>query len=67
VRYEDLSNSEVYNVQGGWVRLKEKKIVILDSKGSVAEQIRILTKALGAIDLNEIYLKPSLRDLFEKQ
>jgi hypothetical protein len=46
--------------------MKGEYVLILHSRLTVREKIRVLTGALRHFDLNEIYVRPVLRELLEK-
>ena len=65
IRYENI-NVENSPGTGGLCRIKGEYVLILHSRLTVREKIRILTGALRQFDLNEIYVRPVLRELLEK-
>ena len=67
IRYEQLNRNEEYAVQGGEFTLKQQKIILLDPTTSYTEQARILAKALSRMNTDEIYMKPNLREVIDRQ
>jgi hypothetical protein len=65
VRYEPV-NVEESSEAGGLCRLKGKYVLIIHSRASVNEKIRIIAQAVRQFPLEGIYLKPALRKLLEE-
>ena len=59
VRKEGLSNS------GGLCRLKGEYILIINSNASVKGKIQTMATALKRFDLNQVYLRPGLREFLD--
>lgn len=64
VRHETVSVEESSGA-GGLCRLKGEYVLILYSQASGQEKIRIVVEALKQFPLNDIYIKPALRELLE--
>ena len=64
VRDESINLEESFST-GGLCRVEGKYILILNSKATVNEKIHVMVKALQQFDLEDIYVKPVLRDLLE--
>jgi len=64
VRDENI-NIEESSCVGGLCRVEGKYILILNAKATVSEKIQVMVKALQQFDLNDIYVKPVLRELLE--
>jgi len=64
LRYEPV-NVEDSSSNGGLCRIKGHYVLIIHSQASDKEKIRLLTEALRLFPLNDIYLKPALRELLE--
>ena len=64
VRDENI-NIEESSSPGGLCRVEGKHILILNSKSTVREKNQVMIKALKQFDLNEIYIKPFIRELLE--
>ena len=65
IRHENI-NVENLPGTGGLCRIKGEYVLILHSRLTVREKIRVLTGALRQFDLDEIYVKPALRALLEE-
>jgi hypothetical protein len=65
VRYENM-NGEDSPGKGGLCRLNGEYVLIVHSRATLREKIRVVTRALRKFDLNGIYLKPFLRELLEE-
>ncbi|HUN56397.1 MAG TPA: hypothetical protein VMU29_14685 [Smithella sp.] len=65
VRDENI-NIEESSSSGGLCLVEGKYILILNSRVSIKEKIQVMTKALQQFDLSEIYVKPAIRELLEK-
>jgi hypothetical protein len=66
VRDENISMEET-SVTGGLCRLEGQYIVILNSKANVQDKIQVMIKALQLFNLDDIYIKPAVRQLLENQ
>ena len=64
IRYEPV-NAEETSISGGLCRLKGKYVLIIHSQTTVKEKIRILIEALRQFPLNDVYVKPVIRELLE--
>jgi hypothetical protein len=64
IRYEDLP-PEGPSSSGGLCRIEGKYVVILDPRARTREKIQIMIETLKKFPLDDIYLKPALRDLLE--
>jgi hypothetical protein len=65
IRYEVIE-SETAFPSGGLCRIRDKQVIIVNTKATVGEKVQTLTRALRRFDLSNMYLKPALRDLLEK-
>jgi hypothetical protein len=65
VRYENITGEDSPGA-GGLCRIRGEYVLIVHSRATVTEKIRLLTKALRQFDLSGIYLIPALRKLFEE-
>ncbi|MHB9099348.1 MAG: hypothetical protein ACYC5X_16165 [Syntrophales bacterium] len=65
VRYENMTVEDAPG-SGGLCRLKGKYVLIVHSRATLREKIRVVTRALRQFDLNGIYLRPVLRELLEE-
>ena len=66
VNYENLKKKHVYS-KGGLCRLKEDKLVIVDSNLHLSEKIDILADALSQFNLEDIYMPPAVRKILAKK
>ena len=67
IRYEPIRQDEDFvRVVGGLCLLRGKYVVIIDSKAAMGEKIRTLAEAVTHFDLDQIYIKPALRELLER-
>lgn len=64
VRDENINLEESFTT-GGLCRIEGKLVLILNSKATVNEKIQVLIKVLQHFDLDDIYVKPVLRELLE--
>ncbi len=65
VRDENV-NMEESSSSGGLSLVEGKYILILNSKTTVQEKIQVAIKALRQFDLNDVYVKPLIRELLDK-
>jgi hypothetical protein len=65
IRYEVIE-SETAFPSGGLCRIRDKQVIIVNTKATVGEKVQTLTRALRRFDLSNMYLKPALRDLLEE-
>ena len=67
VRYELISpDEELPKAVGGLCRFKGEYILIINSKAPASEQIRTFVEALKSFELDQIYIKPALRELLDE-
>jgi hypothetical protein len=66
IRYEVIE-SETAFPSGGLCRIRDKQVIIVNTKATVGEKVQTLTRALRRFDLSNMYLKPALRDILEKK
>jgi hypothetical protein len=63
-RYESISfEDETINVVGGLCRWRGKPLLIINSKATEKDKIKIFVQALKCFDLDQIYIKPVIREL----
>jgi hypothetical protein len=65
IRYEKIPQDDV-TIAGGRYRLKGKNVVVIDSRATTKDRVRILVQALKPFDLSDVYIRPALRELLEK-
>jgi hypothetical protein len=67
IRYEPIKQDEdLVRVVGGLCLLRGEYVLIIDSKASMVDKIRTFAEALRHFDLDQIYIKPVLRELLDK-
>jgi hypothetical protein len=67
IRYEPIKQDEdLVRVVGGLCLLRGEYVLIINSKTAVADKIRTFAEALRHFDLDQIYIKPAVRELLEK-
>jgi len=64
VRDESINLDETFSI-GGLCRVEGKYILILNSKTTTKEKMEVTIKALRQFDLNDMYVKPVIRELLE--
>ena len=64
IRYEPIRQDEdLVKVVGGLCLLRGEYVLIIDSKAAMGDRIRTFAEALRHFDLDQIYIKPALREL----
>jgi len=67
IRSEPIKQDEdLVRVVGGLCLLKGEYILIINSKATIVERINTLATALKHFDLEQIYLRPILRELLDR-
>jgi predicted metallopeptidase len=67
IRYETVKRDEdLINIVGGLCLLRGKYVLIIDSKAATMDRIWTLATALRHFDLDQIYLRPVLRELLHR-
>jgi hypothetical protein len=67
IRYEPIKQDEdLVRIVGGLCLLRGEYVVIIDSKATMRDKIRTLAEAVKYFDLDEVYIRPSLRELLDK-
>ena len=66
VRYENIPQDDV-TIYGGLYRLKGKNVIVIDSRAKAKDRIRTLVQVLKPFDLTDVYIRPALRELLEKE
>ena len=66
VQYEFLKNEDP-STFGGYCRVNDQHMIIYHSKASVGRKIEIFTDALKRFDLDDLSVKPELRELLKKE
>ena len=65
IRYECLE-SETTFPSGGLCRLRDKHVIIVNTRSTAVEKVQTLARALRRFDLSKVYIRPALRDLLEE-
>ena len=65
IRYEPMEGEAALS-PGGMCRIRGRQVIIVNSKAPLGDQIHTLVKALRRLDLSQVYLRPSIRDLLER-
>ncbi len=67
IRREAIKQDEdLVNVVGGLCLLRGEYILIINSKATTMDRIKTLATALKHFDLDQIYLRPVLRELLDR-
>jgi acetyl-CoA carboxylase alpha subunit len=66
IRYEKIPQDDV-TIAGGLYRLKGKNVIVIDSRAKAKDRIRTLVQALKPFDLTDVYIRPALRQMLEKE
>ena len=67
IRYEVITQDEdLPFVPGGLCLLKGKYVLIINSKASAKDRIWTLATAVKHFNLDQIYIRPVLRELLDK-
>ena len=67
IRYEIINQDEDRSfVAGGLCLLKGKYVLIINPKATTKDKIRILAMAVKHFDLDQIYVRPILRQLLDR-
>ena len=67
IRCEAIKQDEdLVNVVGGLCLLRGEYVLIINSKATTMDRIKTLATALKHFDLDQIYLRPVLRELLDK-
>jgi N-dimethylarginine dimethylaminohydrolase len=67
IRHEAIKQDEdLVNVVGGLCLLRGEYVLIINSKATTVDRIQTLATALKHFDLDQIYLRPVLRELLDK-
>ncbi len=65
IRYETLTLAESSS-PGGLCRIEGEYVLILDPQAPLGEKVQVLIKALKGFPIDDIYVKPAIRDLIEE-
>ncbi len=67
IRYEAINlDEESAYVAGGLCQLRGKYLIIINSRSPMKERIQTLAGALKHFDLDQVYIRPAVRELLDK-
>jgi len=66
VNYENLRKLHIFS-KGGFYRLQENHIVLIENTLNLSEKIEILADALSQYDLEDIYMPPAVRKILDRK
>jgi hypothetical protein len=67
IRYEPIKQDEdLVKIVGGLCLLRGEYVVIIDSKATMRDKIRTLAEAVKYFDLDQVYIRPALRELLDR-
>jgi hypothetical protein len=66
VNYENLRKLHIFS-KGGFYRLQEDHIVLIENSLNLSEKIEILADALGNYDLEDVYMPPAVRKILDRK
>jgi hypothetical protein len=67
IRHEAIKQDEdLVNMVGGLCLLRGQYLLIIDSKATMIDRINTLATALKHFDLDQIYIRPVLREFLER-
>jgi hypothetical protein len=55
------------NFEGGYCLLRESKLLVVNSRNEIERRIIIIAKSLKLIGINDIFVKPGVREIIEKE
>jgi hypothetical protein len=55
------------NFRGGYCILRESRLLVVNSRNEHEKRITIISKSLVEIGINDVYIKPGLREIIEKE
>ena len=66
VQYESLK-SEDPSTFGGFCRVRDQPMIIIHSKATISRKVDIFTEALRRVDIDDLYMRPALREYLKKE
>jgi hypothetical protein len=66
VQYESLKNEDPSSF-GGFCRIRHQHMIIIHSKATISRKIDIFTDALRRFDIDDLYMRPALREHLNKE
>jgi hypothetical protein len=61
VQYESLRNEDP-STFGGFCRVRDRHVMIIHSKATISRKIDVFTEALRHFDMDDIFMRPALRE-----
>jgi hypothetical protein len=61
VRAKEVFEEGTINVVGGICKLREQELLIINSKATEKDKIKVFVQKLRHFDLDQIYFKPAIR------
>lgn len=55
------------NFEGGYCLLKESRLFVINSRSEAEKRIGIIARNLKEIGIDEIFVKPQIREVIEKE
>jgi hypothetical protein len=55
------------NFKGGYCILKESRLLVVNSRNDYDRRVTIISKSLKEIGIDDVYVKPGLREIIEKE
>jgi hypothetical protein len=55
------------NFEGGYCLLKESRLFVINSRKEIERRIVIISKNLKELGVDEIFVKPQIREIIEKE
>ncbi len=55
------------NFAGGYCILKESRLLVVNSRNEIERRIIIVAKSLKEIGIDDIFVKPNVREIIEKE
>ena len=55
------------NFKGGYCILRDSKLLVVNSRNEHERRIAIISKSLKEIGIDDVYIKPGLREVIEKE
>jgi|GEM_PF-304848 len=53
------------NFEGGYCVLKETRFIVVNNRNEIGKRITIVTKCIKEIGIDDIFIKPHLREIIE--
>jgi hypothetical protein len=65
VQYESQKNEDP-STFGGFCRVRDQHMIIIHSKATISRKIDILAEVLRRFDIDDLYMRPALREYLKK-